>query len=308
MSVAILFNQKSTEEWFLKLKESMPNVKIEVYPDIENYNEIEFLVTWKPHVNYVNEFPNLKVVQSVGAGVDNLLHTVLDGDVLVTRIVDSTLKQDMYEHVLACIMASMKNIIPYYKEQKLKNWSPKKYLTISESTVTILGLGEIGSFVAEKLVALGFQVKGWSNSEKNLDKIQSFVGINQLDEAISNSDFIVNILPLTDLTQNILNQSFFNKLSDNTTIINVGRGAHLVEEDLIAAIDSGKVKEAYLDVFREEPLDKNHLFWENLSIYVTPHIASITNPNTAINQVVENINRFLEDKELLNVVDLKRGY
>lgn len=307
MSIAILFNQKSTDIWFENLKNLLPDTKIEVYPTIHNKEDIEFLITWKPHQNYSDEFPNLKVVQSVGAGVDNLLHTPLPDSVLVSRIVDTDLKQDMYEHILTCIMASMKNILPYYKDQLKSSWSPKKYLTISETTITILGLGEIGKFVAEKLAALGFKVKGWSISDKQIESVVTFKE-QDLDKAIINSDFVVNILPLTSQTQNFLNKDFFNLLSDHTTLINVGRGAHLVEEDLLEAIDNGKIKEAYLDVFRNEPLDDAHLFWKNPTIYITPHIASITNPETAIHQVVENFKRLSNGDKLNNLVDLKRGY
>ena len=308
MSVAILFSQKSSEEWQQKLSELLPETKVEVYPEIENPNDVEFIVTWKPHIDYVTDFPNLKVVQSIGAGIDHLLHTEILENIKVTRIVDPALKQDMYEHVLACIMASMKNLMPYQQFQFEQDWKPLTYRSINETTVTILGLGEIGLLVAEKLVALGFKVKGWSNSEKNSEGVESFAGENELSSAISNTDFIVNILPLTNETESILNTNFFNQCADNTVLINVGRGAHLVENNLVKAIENGKIKEAYLDVFREEPLPKNHPFWTNRQIFVTPHIASVTNATTALVQVVDNYKNMLKDQPLLNEVSLKRGY
>ena len=308
MSVAILFSQKSSEEWQQKLSELLPETKVEVYPEIENPNDVEFIVTWKPHIDYVTDFPNLKVVQSIGAGIDHLLHTEIPENIKVTRIVDPALKQDMYEHVLACIMASMKNLMPYQQFQFEQDWKPLTYRSINETTVTILGLGEIGLLVAEKLVALGFKVKGWSNSEKNSEGVESFAGENELSSAISNTDFIVNILPLTNETESILNTNFFNQCADNTVLINVGRGAHLVENDLEKAIEHGKIKEAYLDVFREEPLPKYHPFWTNRQIFVTPHIASVTNATTALVQVSDNYKNMLNNQPLLNEVSLKRGY
>ena len=308
MSVAIIFNQKPIDDWFDKLAELLPETKVEIYPEIENPNDVEFIVTWKPHVGYVNEFPNLKVVQSVGAGIDHLLHTPIPSTINITRIVDPALKHDMFEHVLTCVLTSIKNILPYYKAQLEKNWQPTSYKTIAETTVTILGLGEIGNDVATKFVNLGFMVKGWSNSSKNIEGVQSFSGLNELENAISQTDFIINILPLTAQTEGILNEQFFEFCSDNTVLINVGRGGHLVENDLLTAIKNNKIKEAYLDVFIEEPLSENHPFWTNSQVYVTPHIASMTNANTALEQVADNYKRMKNNETLLNQVSMERGY
>lgn len=308
MSVAIIFNQKPIDDWFDKLAELLPETKVEIYPEIENPNDVEFIVTWKPHVGYVNEFPNLKVVQSVGAGIDHLLHTPIPSTINITRIVDPALKHDMFEHVLTCVLTSIKNILPYYKAQLDKNWQPTSYKTIAETTVTILGLGEIGNDVATKFVNLGFTVKGWSNSSKNIEGVESFSGLNELENAISQTDFIINILPLTAQTEGILNEQFFEFCSDNTVLINVGRGGHLVENDLLTAIKNNKIKEAYLDVFIEEPLSENHPFWTNSQVYVTPHIASMTNANTALEQVADNYKRMKNEETLLNQVSMERGY
>ncbi|WP_225540702.1 NAD(P)-dependent oxidoreductase [Empedobacter stercoris] len=192
MSVALLFNQKPTEEWQRNLQKLLPETKVEVYPIISNPEDVEFIATWKPHKDYIKEFPNLKVVQSVGAGIDHLLHTEIPDSVKVTRIVDSALKQEMFEHVLACIMTSMKNLLTYHKNQLQQEWIPKNYTSIHETTITILGLGEIGKLVAERFVALGFRVKGWSNSQKNMNGVATFVGKEGLNSAIANTDFIVN--------------------------------------------------------------------------------------------------------------------
>ena len=308
MSVVLIFNQKPSEEWQLKLSELLPDTKVEVYPNVENVDKVDFVATWKPHVGYVNEFPNLKVVQSVGAGIDHLLHTDIPDHIKVTRIVDPALKQDMFEHVLACIMASMKNLLKYQQYQIENKWKPLSYKSITDTTVAILGLGEIGMLVADKLIALGFKVKGWSNSKKIKEGLESFAGNNELDDAISNTDFIINILPLTDQTKEILNTELFNKCTPNSVLINVGRGDHLIEEDLEKAIANGQIAEAYLDVFSTEPLPENHSFWSNKNIFVTPHIASITNANTALQQVADNYVNMQNNVALLNEVSLKRGY
>lgn len=308
MSVVILFQHKEIGDWFKILKALLPDTKVEVYPEIENNDEVEFLVTWRPYENYINDFPNLKVVQSVGAGIDHLLHTLISDQVQVTRIVDPTLKQDMFEHVLSCVMAEMKNLLPYYKEQQQKVWKPQNYLSINQMTICILGLGEIGKLVAEKLVTLGFKVKGWSNSAKEINGVEAYFDEDGLAEAVKDANFVVNILPLTEATRGILNSDLFNLFTMPTTLINVGRGGHLNDADLILAIGDGQVKNAYLDVFHQEPLNEDHPFWVNDSIYITPHIASITNPETAILQVVDNYKRLKNNEVLQNIVDLKRGY
>ena len=307
MSIAIVFNQKPTEEWEKQLKELLPNETIEVYPAISNYKDVEFVATWKPASDVFIKFPSLKCIQSVGAGVDQLLGIEFPKDIVVTRIVDQNLAQDMFEHVLSCIMNSMKNLEQYLHNQLEKVWSPKNYLSIKDTTVTILGLGQIGQFVATKLVQLGFKVKGWSNSFKSIDGVDSFVGEEQLQDALAGTNIVVNILPLTSKTERILNHQLFQHLN-HAILINVGRGKHLNEDDLILAIEKSQIKEAYLDVFDVEPLPINHPFWDNESIYITPHIASITNPSTAILQVVENYKHLKENHSLLNVVDISKEY
>lgn len=308
MSVAILFNQKSTIEWAEKVQEFLPNTKVEVYPSIENKNDVDFLITWKPHQNYAAEFPNLKVVQSVGAGVDHLLHTGLKDEVVITRIVDEHLKQDMFEHVLSCVMNGMKNSFTYAQDQSNLFWKPKSYQTINDTTITILGFGEIGKFVSERFSKLGFKVKGWAKSLKESNEIEIFFGEDQFISAIQDSHYIINLLPLTPETENILNYNLFQHFNSQPVLINVGRGGHLDEDDLIKALDQSLISSAYLDVFKQEPLPKDHPFWNRKDIFITPHIASITNVNSAITQVITNYVKYKKGEKLLHQVDLKRGY
>lgn len=308
MSIAIIFNNRKLEDWQEKLAALFVDTKVEVYPEISNPNDVEFIVAWKPHEGYIKEFPNAKVIQSAGAGIDHLLHTKLPEEVKVTRIVDEGLKQEMFEHVLACVMISMKNMYKYSKDKENKSWSPTSYQSIKETTISILGLGEIGKFVSEKLVNIGFKIKGWSNSHKQLNGVESFSGKDEVHKAINNTNFIVNILPLTNETKGILNRDLFSKVSENTVLINVGRGAHLVDNDLIDAIDSNLIKEAYLDVFNEEPLPIDHPFWENEKVFMTPHVASITNTSSALLQIEDNYNKMKQKAILNNEVSLEKGY
>src|SRR5699024_4507957 len=165
----------------------------------------------------------------------------------------------------------------------------------------------IGSEIARLMHHNGFPVSGWSRTEKNIDGVQSFYGEHQKDDFLNAADILVSILPLTDATRGILNQSTFEKLPENAYIVNIGRGELLIEEDLEKAIENGRVSGAALDVFREEPLPKDHPFWKNDKIFITPHAANTIVPQSVAKKVVENYKRMKKGKALLDTVDISRG-
>jgi glyoxylate/hydroxypyruvate reductase A len=171
-----------------------------------------------------------------------------------------------------------------------------------------MGFGVLGEDAAGKFRNLGFQVRGWANSPKNIDGIKIFVDKAEFNDFLSKSDILICLLPLTSATVNILNRETFKQLPDGAFIINVARGEHLVEEDLLEAIDEGKLSGACLDVFREEPLPKDHIFWHHPKVTVTPHVASITSPESVAPQIIENYRRLKEGQSLLNVVSREKGY
>ncbi|MFU1857323.1 2-hydroxyacid dehydrogenase [Sphingobacterium sp. NGMCC 1.201703] len=308
MSIALILNSGRAEEWKAEINKHLPEIKVEVYPQIENYDEIEFALCWKPEEDYYAHFPNLKVIQSAGAGIDHLFPKSIPAHIRTCRIVDPMLKSDMFEHVLTCLMHSMKNFSAYATDKAKKHWEPLVYKSIAQTSVTILGLGEIGGYVAERLVQLGFKVNGWSSSPKSLQGVNAFTGIGGLGSAVENTDFIVNVLPLTDSTRGILNHELFNLCAKGTVLLNVGRGEHLVEEHLLAAIARKQIAHAYLDVFHQEPLPVDHLFWNCSAIFITPHVASRTNIGSSVMQVVDNYSRMAAGRPLLNEVSLEKGY
>jgi glyoxylate/hydroxypyruvate reductase len=309
MSIVIIFNNKDPKPWAEILQKKLPNTSVEIYSEVKDTTKIDFALCWKPEKNILNEFPNIKVVQSVGASVDGILTTQnLTDNQILTRIVDEQLSIDMFEFLLAGITGFMKKIPNYFLDQKNKVWQQKSYKTISKTTVTILGLGEIGTYVAQKISALGFSTKGWSKSEKKITNVISFCGENELKEALNGTDILINILPLTAETENILSSNNLKQLNEGACLINVGRGEHLVEADLIELLDNGYLAHAILDVFRVEPLPQEHPFWKHDKISVTPHIASITNVDSASDIVVANYKKFKNKEPLLNKVSLKKGY
>jgi glyoxylate/hydroxypyruvate reductase A len=171
-----------------------------------------------------------------------------------------------------------------------------------------MGLGEMGSSVATLLVQQGYNVNGWSRSEKEIEGVTSFAGNDQLDDFLGKTKVLVNLLPLTEETEGILDLDIFKKLKKPGYLINVGRGSHLVEEDLIYAFDMNYLEGACLDVFEEEPLPKNHTFWNRDQIMVTPHIAAITPAEEAARVIVENYKRAMSGMELMFEVDREKGY
>jgi glyoxylate/hydroxypyruvate reductase A len=309
LSIAIIFNNKDPKPWAEVLQKKLPEVAIEIYPDIKDKSAIDFALCWKPTQNVLSEFPNLRVAQSVGASADGIIKTQQITDhLIVTRIVDEQLTADMFEYLLTGIMNFLQNTCQYYQNKTTKTWQQKPYKTIAKTTICILGLGEIGAYSAIKLSTLGFRVKGWARTKKNLENITTFYGEAGLENALTSTDILINLLPLTPETQNILNYNNLSKINKDGYLINAGRGEHLVEVDLLKIVDNQHLTGALLDVFRIEPLPYSDLFWTNDKITITPHVASLTNVETASGGVVENYKRLQNNEQLLNIVSIKNGY
>ncbi|KZN31228.1 hypothetical protein N483_05260 [Pseudoalteromonas luteoviolacea NCIMB 1944] len=289
-----------------KLKGALPDVDIYLWPHCDNLADIEFVLVWKAPEELWQQLPNLKVVQSFGAGVDGIPVDKLPPDVEVARIVDKQLSHDMAEYVLSHILAYKLRSQEYSANQSTSYWKPRR--ARQGATAGILGMGELGAVVAKRLSANGLSVRGWSRTAKQLDNIRCFHGEEQLSEFLSQLDYLVCLLPLTDATAGILNRALFNQVSSDCLLINVARGQHLNEHDLLEALDCGELGHAVLDVFVTEPLPKDHAFWSNPKVTVTPHVAAVTNLDTVVAQITSNIKACLEKKPIKNTVDITVGY
>ncbi|MEO1257759.1 MAG: glyoxylate/hydroxypyruvate reductase A [Bacteroidota bacterium] len=309
MSILIICNEPYASNWSRALKEKLPSVEVEIYPGVGDYSKVEMAIVWKAPAGLFSEFSNLKIVQSLGAGVKHVFDGQhLDEKVKVTRIVDPQLSEDMWEYVLMLSLNHLRNTRIFFQKQLKKEWQELRYKNIKDTTVSILGLGKIGSHVAVKMAGIGFNVQGWSGSEKSILGVKSFFGKNGLEELLNTTDILVNILPLTAETTNLLNKDNLLKLKKGAYLINVGRGPHLVDEDLIELLDAAYLSGAALDVFHEEPLPEKHPFWAHPKITVMPHVAGMTNIKTAVSQVVENYQRMKKGKQLINIVSQERKY
>ena len=307
MAILILLNQVDPTllEQHLKSHPDCPEVRI--YPDVGDPANIDCVIVWKHDEGILNDFPNLKLIASYGAGVENILSDpALPAGVPITRFVDDTLANQMAEFVLGAILNHRLHLTHYRELQAAGVWRPTEFL--KGRNVTILGMGELGATAAKLLHNNGYKVSGWSRSEKNINGIKSYVGNDQLITSMQDADIIVCLLPLTQETKHILNAKLFDGAKKGSYLINVGRGDHLNEDDLIDALYREQISGALLDVFQEEPLDQDHPFWRHPKIHITPHISSPTDKEKVARQILDNFNRMRKGETLLNQVDPKRSY
>lgn len=306
MSFLIVSSQRDPEAWVKALKAEAPGLDLEVYPEVKDPQQVEFVLSWKhPHGIY-KDYPNLKVIASMGAGIDHIIEDAgIPETVEITRVIDEQLTKDMSVFVLALILDHLRNLSFHYCK---KEWTRKNYLRPEEVQVGIMGMGVLGVGVAEKLIKNKFNVTGWSRTKKEILGVTTFHGDEQLKDFLKNSQVLVCLLPLTSETENILNNALFEKLPQGAFVINVARGPHLVEEDLLKMIETGHLSGAALDVFRQEPLPGDHPFWKNDKIKITPHIASVTHATSVVPQILENYRRMQEGKKLKHVVSREKEY
>lgn len=305
----VIINPKGVEPWIEALRQVDPSIDIRTFPNDSNRDEISFALTWRHPFGIFKDYPNLKCISSMGAGVDHLFKDPdLPKSISITRLVDPYLAQDMAEFVLALIMNHLRDLNAFKIKQTQTIWRPAEYLRIKDVKVGIMGMGAIGSKVASELQKTGFKVVGWARTPKEASTIPVYHGHGELTKFLNNSDILVCVLPLTPQTKGILNKTNFKSLPENAFIINVGRGEHLIEDDLIQFISEGRLSGASLDVFDTEPLPVNNPLWKHPRINITPHIASITNPASVAPQIIENYYRMKENKPLLNIVSREKGY
>jgi len=309
--MALLFRSTvdSAARWRFQLTRLTHELDVRVWPEIGDPTEIDYALVWRPETGFLASLPSLKLILSLGAGVDHLLgDPQLPRHIPIVRLVDPHMTDAMSEYVILQVLRLHRRDLDYRAQQEAGIWRELDQQNAAEQRVGILGLGELGQDAAKKLKALGFDVAGWSRSQKGLPGVTSFAGAAGFAPLLSRSEILICLLPLTTETEGILNANTLALLPKGATLVNAARGAHLIEEDLLAALASGQISVAVLDVFREEPLPAGHPFWRHPRVIVTPHVAAFTNPTTAAPIILDNIRRFEDGRPLLNRVDLARGY
>jgi len=275
----------------------------------QHLERIRYALVWQPAPGELARMPELAVVFSVGAGIDHLVPDGVVPDGLpVVRMVEESLTAGMVEYVLYQVLRLHREMHRYDEDQRNHRWQQRMQSPATARTVGILGLGELGGAAGEALARLGFNVIGWSRTEKRRPGIESYFGDDQLDRFLGRSEFLVCLLPLTSDTAGIIDRDLLRRLPRGGFFINAGRGPLVNDADLLAALDDGRLAAACLDVFNQEPLPGDSPYWDHPRVTLTPHVASMTIPETSIQQVVANIARFRAGQPLHHLADLSRGY
>jgi glyoxylate/hydroxypyruvate reductase A len=265
-------------------------------------------VVWAPPQAFIDEQVGLRTLFNIGAGVDAVLQLHLPPELQVVRLDDAGMSVQMTEYVCHAVIRHFREFDAYERDVREGKWSYRKPNARSDFAVGVMGLGVLGARVAKTLQAFEFPVNGWSRSAKPLPGVQGFVGMEQLDAFLSRSRVLVNLLPLTAETENILNATTLSKLPSQAYVINVARGRHLVEEDLLALLDSGHLSGATLDVFRTEPLPAGHVFWTHPKITLTPHTSARTLREESAAQIAGKIKALAKGQTISGLVDRHTGY
>lgn len=299
--------------WIEGMRERLPQANIRQWLPGDNA-PADYAMVWLPPYEMLASRKDLKGIFALGAGVDAIIKQELDypgtlpAGVPLMRLEDTGMAIQMEEYALAKVLYYFRRMDEYRQLQSQRVWKQLPAYRHEDFIIGIMGAGALGSAVARRLVDFGFIVRTWSRTEKHFNKVQNFHGNDQLSGFLSGSKVIINLLPSTPETVGILNSQLFNQLQSGAFVINLARGAHLVEQDLLQALDSGQVAGASLDVFTHEPLPQMHPFWTHPRVAMTPHIAAFTRPDEAMDTIQQNIERIENNHPPHAVVDMTRGY
>ena len=285
-----------------------PEIDFRIWPEIGDPADVRYLAAWVPAPELVAELPNLEVIFSVGAGVDQFELSQIPDRIKVVRMIEPLLTQGMAEYVALGALALHRNLIDYVAAQRERRWEPIDLVPAAERRVSVMGLGEMGQAALEALRPFGFQLAGWSRSERSIDGVQCFAGSQSLDAFLERSDILICLLPLTPETRGILCRKTFDRLPRGAGLVNGARGGHLVEQDLLQALADGQISAAVLDVLAEEPPPSDHPFWNHPRILITPHIASNTSIEFGGRALLDNVLRHWRSEPMVGVVQRAFGY
>ena len=295
-------------EWSHFFAARAPELPFRLWPDVGDPAQVRYLAAWMPPENIAATFPNLELVFSVGAGVDQFDFSQLPPHVPLIRMLEPGIAEGMVEYVTMVVLALHRDLLHLIAQQREQTWREIRGTPAAKRRVGVMGLGLLGQAVLERLKAFGFPLAGWNRSPRTIEGVSCYAGTQALPDFLAQTDILVCLLPLTDETHGILNINLFEQLPRGARLVNVGRGGHLVEADLLDALERGQLSAAVLDVAEQEPLPAGHPFWSHPRILLTPHIASTTTPETAVEFALDIIARHRRGETLPGRVDRHRGY
>lgn len=306
MNITFCCTGTKAEPWLEGLRAALPGAAIGVWQP--GAPAADYAVVWAPPQQFLDEQTGVKALFNIGAGVDALLKLRLPPTALVVRLDDAGMAVQMAEYVCHAVIRHFREFDQYEEAMRAGQWAFRKPRLRQELPVGVMGLGVLGERVARALAQFDFPVHGWSRSPKAIDGVCTFSGAEGMSDFLAASRVLVNLLPLTPETENILNRATLSRLQPGGYVINVARGAHLVDADLIALLDSGHLAGAALDVFRTEPLPAGHPFWSHPRITLTPHTSARTLRDESIAQIVGKIVALERGEAIAGIVDPVRGY
>ncbi len=306
MKIAFCCTDTKAEPWITGLRAALPDASVEVW--LPGAPPADCAVVWAPPQQFLDEQPQLKALFNIGAGVDALMRRRLPPGALVVRLDDAGMSVQMAEYVCHAVIRHFREFDGYEADVKQGRWSYRKPRSRADCPVGVMGLGVLGERVARALRVFEFPVNGWSRSPRAVEGVRGFAGTAQFHDFLAASRVLVNLLPLTPDTQDLLNRDTLSRLQPGGYLINVARGAHLVENDLLALLDEGHLAGATLDVFRTEPLPAAHPFWTHPNITITPHTSARTLRDESIAQIAGKIRALERGEPMAGIVDPVRGY
>jgi glyoxylate/hydroxypyruvate reductase len=306
MRITFCCADSKPEPWLVGLRAALPQADVSLWQS--GAPQADYAVVWAPPQQFFDEQPGLKAAFNTGAGVDALLKLRIAPQTQLVRLDDAGMSVQMAEYVCHAVIRHFREFEAYEADTRAGKWSFRKPRSRSDFPVGVLGLGVLGERVAKALAVFDFPVLGWSQSAKQIDGVRCWHGAAQLDEFLRQSKVLVCLLPLTPLTDNMLNRHTLGLLQSGGYLINVARGGHVVDDDLLALLNSGHLAGATLDVFRQEPLPAEHAFWKHPKITITPHTSARTLRDESIAQIARKITAVHSRQNVVGVVDRNKGY
>ena len=308
MALLHLGDEARGREWAALFARELPEVEFRCWPDAGELGDIRYLVAWTLTPEILAQLPNLEILFSIGAGVDQLDLSFVPDHVRIIRMIEPGITRTMTDWIVMAVLALHRDLPFYLQEQREGRWTPRPTLLASERSVGIIGLGELGQAALAALRPFGFHLSGWSRSPHAISGVECHAGAAGLEPFLAASEILVCLLPLTAETRGILCRDLFERLPAGARIINAARGGHLVEADLLAALDSGRISAAMLDVTDQEPLPSDHPFQRRPEIFITPHVSGVTRNETAVHALLHNLRRIRAGEKAEGEVDRQRGY